>query len=114
MVRLLAEPGAIAEFIRASCELIRVETNDPDEAFRVFDSQNYRGKALMPHDLLKAYHLREMKSESDSMKAALVENWQEVDDADLDRLFSTYLWRIRQWSRGLPAPAFAPRHVNAF
>ena len=31
------------------------------EAFQLFDSQNARGKALDPHDLLKAYHLREMK-----------------------------------------------------
>ncbi|MBJ7353971.1 MAG: DUF262 domain-containing protein [Thermoleophilaceae bacterium] len=113
-VRLMQEPGEIAAFIRARCELIRVETSDPDEAFRVFDSQNYRGKALLPHDLLKAYHLREMHSETESMKAALVETWESVAEAELDRLFSAFLWRIRQWSRGLAAPAFAPRHVEAF
>ncbi|AXT85098.1 hypothetical protein C6I20_07805 [Aeromicrobium sp. A1-2] len=113
-VRLLEQPGEIAAFIRGRCELIRIETNDPDEAFRVFDSQNYRGKALLPHDLLKAYHLREMRSETESMKAALVETWESVAEADLDRLFSAYLWRIRQWSRGLAAPAFAPRHVDVF
>ena len=39
-------------------------TDDVDEAFRVFDSQNYRGKALAPHDLLKAHHLREMREET--------------------------------------------------
>lgn len=107
-------PEQLAEFIRSSCVLIRVETDDPDEAFRVFDSQNYRGKALLPHDLLKAYHLREMHGETDSMKAALVEAWEEVADAELDRLFSTYLWRIKRWSRGLQAPKFAPRHVATF
>lgn len=107
-------PQAVAAFIRGNCEVIRVATDDPDEAFRVFDSQNYRGKPLRPHDLLKAYHLREMRSESAAMREALVEAWQSVPDAELDRLFSTYLWRIKQWTRGLPAPAFAARHVDAF
>ena len=107
-------PGRLADFIRTRCEVIRVETDDADEAFRVFDSQNYRGKALLPHDLLKAYHLREMRGETGSMKAALVEGWEAVPDDELDRLFSTYLWRIKRWSRGLSAPRFAVRHVNAF
>ncbi|MGG7655113.1 DUF262 domain-containing protein [Kocuria rosea] len=105
---------AIADFIRGNCQIIRVETDDPDEAFRVFDSQNYRGKPLLPHDLLKAYHLREMGGESDAMREALVEAWQNVPDAELDRLFSTYLWRIKRWTRGLSAPAFATRHIDAF
>lgn len=108
------DPGQLAAFVREQCEMIRVETDDADEAFRVFDSQNYRGKALLPHDLLKAYHLREMQDESDSMKAALVETWESVDDTELDRLFSAYLWRIRQWSRGLSAPPFAIRNVGVF
>ena len=47
-------------FIEQQCELIVVITNDLSEAFQFFDSQNARGKALYPHDLLKAYHLREM------------------------------------------------------
>ena len=85
-----------------------------DEAFRVFDSQNYRGKALLPHDLLKAYHIREMRGETPSMQSAIVEGWESVPDAELDRLFSAYLWRIQRWSRGLPAPAFTARHIDAF
>ncbi|MCJ8505262.1 DUF262 domain-containing protein [Kocuria flava] len=114
-VKLMEEPAqAVADFIRGNCRIIRVETDDPDEAFRVFDSQNYRGKPLLPHDLLKAYHLREMVGESDAMREALVEAWQNVPDAELDRLFSTYLWRIKRWTRGLSAPAFAVRHIDAF
>jgi hypothetical protein len=107
-------PHQLAAFIRGRCEVIRVETDDADEAFRVFDSQNYRGKALLPHDLLKAYHLREMRGESESMMVALVEGWEAVPDADLDRLFSTYLWRIKRWSRGLSAPRFSVRHIDVF
>lgn len=69
---------------------MRIVTDDIDEAFRVFDSQNYRGKPLAPHDLLKAHHLREMHDESAAMKVAVVEAWEAVNDEDLDRLFSTF------------------------
>lgn len=114
-VKHMDEPlRTFADFIRNNCEIIRVETDDADEAFRVFDSQNYRGKPLLPHDLLKAYHLREMSGESDAMREALVEVWQNVPDAELDRLFSTYLWRIKRWTRGLSAPRFAARHIDSF
>ncbi|MEW1937987.1 DUF262 domain-containing protein [Dietzia maris] len=104
----------LAAFTYDNCVVMRIETNDADEAFRVFDSQNYRGKSLLPHDLLKAYHLREIRGESELMKVALVEAWEAVPDADLDRLFSSYLWRIRRWSRGMSAPAFSTDHVDEF
>jgi hypothetical protein len=106
--------GELARFIREECELVRVVTDDVDEAFRVFDSQNYRGKPLAPHDLLKAYHLREMRDETAAMKAAVVEAWESVKDADLDRLFSTYLYRISRWSRGESAPKFSIHDIGMF
>jgi hypothetical protein len=106
--------GELARFIRQECELVRVVTDDVDEAFRVFDSQNYRGKPLAPHDLLKAYHLREMHDETAAMKAAVVEAWESVKDADLDRLFSTYLYRIAHWSRGESAPKFSIHDIGMF
>ncbi len=105
---------ALVTFIKHKCELIRIETDDIDEAFRVFDSQNYRGKPLAPHDLLKAYHLREMRDETPAMTAALVEAWESVGDAELDRLFSIYLYRIARWSRGERAPKFTPQDIGLF
>ncbi|RKW99274.1 hypothetical protein D9C01_13160 [Corynebacterium diphtheriae] len=39
------------------CTLVRLVVNDLDAAFQMFDSQNTRGRALLPTDLLKAYHL---------------------------------------------------------
>lgn len=104
----------LPRFILEQCQLVRVETDDPDEAFRVFDSQNYRGKPLAPHDLLKAYHLREMREETDAMKAAVVETWESVKDDELDRLFSTYLYRIARWSRGEAAPKFTIHDIGMF
>ncbi|MCU6501903.1 DUF262 domain-containing protein [Rugamonas sp. A1-17] len=105
---------ALARFIRNRCELVSVTTDDIDEAFRVFDSQNYRGKPLAPHDLLKAHHLREMRDESPAMKAAVVETWESVGDEELDRLFSTYLYRIARWSRGESAPNFSIHDIGLF
>jgi hypothetical protein len=38
------ERRALIPFIREHCQLVRIETNDVDEAFRVFDSQRtFRG-----------------------------------------------------------------------
>lgn len=104
----------LLSFMLNRCEVVRVETDEPDEAFRVFDSQNYRGKPLAPHDLLKAHHLREMRDDTDAMKAAVVEVWESADDADLDRLFSTYLYRISRWSRGESAPGFRTQDIGMF
>lgn len=109
-----AERRDLATFVRGRCELVRVVTDDADEAFRVFDSQNYRGKPLAPHDLLKAHHLREMRDETPAMKAAVVETWESVRDEDLDRLFSTYLYRIACWSRDLRASAFTAQQIGMF
>lgn len=108
------ERSALLRLIRERCQFVRVVTDDVDEAFRVFDSQNYRGKPLAPHDLLKAHHLREMRNESAAMKSAVVETWESVKDADLDRLFSTYLYRIMRWSRGESAPGFTNDDVGLF
>ena len=99
------DAARLSDFVRWRCEVVTVETDDVDEAFRVFDSQNYRGKPLAPHDLLKAHHLREMKDESPAMKSAVVEDWESVRDKDLDRLFAVYLYRIARWSKGQGAPA---------
>ena len=108
------EKADLLAFIGTQCQLVRVVTDDVDEAFRVFDSQNYRGKPLAPHDLLKAHHLREMQSESAAMKAAVVETWESVKDEELDRLFSTFLYRIARWSRGESAPGFAIHDIGMF
>lgn len=106
--------GKLAQFIRDRCELVCVETDDIDEAFRVFDSQNYRGKPLAPHDLLKAHHLRGMRDETAATKAAVVETWESFRDDELDRLFSTYLYRIARWSRGEGTRKFTIHDIGMF
>lgn len=110
----LDERQALASFIRDKCHVIRVLTDDVDEAFRVFDSQNYRGRPLAPHDLLKAHHLREMRRESDALKAATVEEWESAGDDTLDELFSLYLYRVAKWSKGETAPGFTIHDIHMF
>lgn len=110
----LPDDDGLVSFIRDRCQLVRIVTDDVDEAFRVFDSQNYRGKPLAPHDLLKAHHLREMRDDSAAMKAAVVQTWEDVGDDELDRLFSIYLYRIARWSRGESAPGFSSHDIEMF
>ena len=65
----------LRDFIEKQCELIVVITDDVSEAFQFFDSQNARGKALYPHDLLKAYHLREMSDIDERKTEQIVKEW---------------------------------------
>ena len=89
----------LREFIEMRCELIVVVTNDISEAFQFFDSQNARGKKLYPHDLLKAYHLREMDNVSETETEAIVRRWEDVSQRTLASLFGDYLYRLREWVR---------------
>lgn len=109
-----SDQESLTRFIRDSCTVVQVVTDDVDEAFRVFDSQNYRGKPLAPHDLLKAHHLREMRGESETLKAATVEQWESAGDRTLSELFSLYLYRISKWSRGESAPEFTTQEIETF
>lgn len=102
------------DFLDAKAQVLRIVTDDEDEAFQFFDSQNFRGKSLRPHDLLKAFHLREMTDASASEQRAVVEQWEKADENALDRLFGTYLARIHWWSRNLPARTFTNDDLDLF
>ncbi len=87
-------------FIEKQCELIVVITDDISEAFQFFDSQNARGKALYPHDLLKAFHLREMVDLDETKTEQIVKDWEKVPQHDLAVFFGDYLYRIKEWING--------------
>jgi hypothetical protein len=71
-----------------------------DEAFQLFDSQNARGKALEPYDLLKAFHLREMEFDSEDDRTKCVERWEtSVDNGTLKPIMGNHLFKIRKWSK---------------
>ena len=101
-------------FIEKQCELIVVITNDISEAFQFFDSQNARGKKLYPHDLLKAYHLREMNDIGVEETEKVVKRWEDVNQNKLADLFGEYLFRVREWLRGNYAWELNEHNIDKF
>lgn len=102
------------DFLLNHCEFAVFILDDVSEAFQFFDSQNARGRDLEPHDLLKAYHLREFSAQEQQLKAETVAHWESLDSEHLAKLFSNYLFRIRLWSRGKSARYFNKDHVYLF
>ena len=103
-------------FFYNKCKLVQIILFDNvSEAFQFFDSQNTRGKELEPHDLLKAFHLREMNNSStEEEKKKIVERWEAMDIKKLSKLFAHYLFRIRNWSKGYSARYFTKNDINVF
>ncbi len=102
------------DFFLNKCQVVAVALNDVSEAFQFFDSQNARGRDLEPHDLLKAYHLREFSPRDEQLKAATVARWESSDTKELATLFSQYLYRIRNWSKGVSARYFSKGDSDLF
>lgn len=94
-------------------EVVVITVNKVSEAFQLFDSQNTRGKALDPHDLLKAYHLREMKKYPYEMEHA-VTKWEAKDTSQIRELFDLYLFPIWNWSRGLKSKPFTAKEIDTY
>ncbi len=101
-------------FFYERCELVQVTISDVSEAFQFFDSQNARGKDLEPHDLLKAYHLREMTGIAETERIACIRQWEDLDTAALSTLFTDYLYPVRQWAKGRSARYFTKADVDVF
>ena len=108
------ETVALLEYVKQNCEFIVVITDDLSEAFQFFDSQNARGKKLYPHDLLKAYHLREMRELDAGEVEGVVRDWEDLDQGRLSALFSDYLYCVKRWVRGNPAYDFTERDIQMF
>lgn len=104
----------LEEFVEKRCELIVVVTSDVSEAFQFFDSQNARGKALYPHDLLKAYHLREMIDIEENEVERIVKGWEQISQSGLADFFGNYLYRIKEWVNGNRAEVLDERNIHMF
>lgn len=100
-------------FFFKKCEFVYIELKDISEAFQFFDSQNTRGKDLAPHDLLKAFHLREMLDSTEEERLECVNNWEEVSDS-LNYIFENYLYKIRSWSKGRSGMNFNKDKIGTF
>lgn len=103
-------------FIRVFDEILEVvviSVEKVSEAFQLFDSQNTRGKSLDPHDLLKAYHLREMKKYPYDMEHA-VTKWESKDTNQIRELFDLFLFPVWNWSRGLKSKPFTAKEIDTY
>lgn len=103
-------------YIEAMAELLEfviVSTTQLAESFQLFDSQNTRGRALAPHDLLKAFHLREMRNHPNEMKHT-VEKWERTDPKDIHLLFQDYLFPVKHWIEKDNGHRFTSADIDEF
>ncbi|CAM4225583.1 DUF262 domain-containing protein [Vibrio neonatus] len=114
------EKQELLDFVLNKCELIQVTLDDLSEAFQFFDSQNARGKALAPHDLLKAYHLREMMGSTDQTERLHHVNlWEQGvnpdnEIANLHTIMGEFLFRMRRWIDGDYGIQFSRHNIDVF
>ncbi len=94
-------------------EVVVVCVKKTSEAFQLFDSQNTRGKELDPHDLLKAYHLREMKKFPYEMEHA-VTKWEAKSTKQIRELFDLYLYPIWNWSHRIKSKSFTAKEIDTY
>ena len=94
-------------------QFVLIKVTKQSEAFQLLDSQNNRGKSLDPHDLLKAYHLREMRSDKYSMIHA-VKKWEEKDSKEINNLFDWYLFPILNWSNKEKTNEFTVDEIDVY
>lgn len=93
-------------------EVVVITVNEISEAFQLFDSQNSRGRALYPHDLLKAYHLRVMSGKKGEERA--VEEWEAKDPKAIAELFRDYLFPIWHWARRCKCGGFTAADIDLY
>ena len=118
---------SLAKNLFENVALTVVSTTSIDEAFTFFDSQNSRGIPLHTTDLLKAHHLRAIRSHApeDSGRVEPIQRdsakrWEGMQQAQhtdrlpagedpVHRLFNYYLWRGRNWFGHLREPLYPSR-----
>ena len=109
------DDGVKEAFDKALSEVLEVvvlTVNELSEAFQLFDSQNSRGRALYPHDLLKAYHLRVMSGKKGEEHA--VEEWEAKDPKAIAGLFRDYLFPIWHWARRRKCGGFTTADIDLY
>lgn len=104
---------SILKAMESILQFVVIKVGDISEAFQLFDSQNHRGKALDPHALLKAYHLREMQDSPYEMMLT-VNKWESRDSKSIKDLFELYLYPIWKWSKILDTVPFTTKEIDVY
>ena len=114
--------------LEQSLQVVVVCVDKCDYAFQLFDSQNVKGRRLEPHDLLKAYHLRELDEdirlnpdcyenvghETKDPRLLVVTQWENFDVQDLSYLFDKLLYPILKWSGKERCYGFTTKDLKSF
>lgn len=109
------DDGVKEAFDKALSEVLEVvvlTVNELSEAFQLFDSQNTRGRELYPHDLLKAYHLREIHDKYDMQRAVL--KWESKNPKAIRELFDNYLFPLWNWSKRRKSSRFTAVEIDLY
>lgn len=98
------------------CTMVRItiHSENVQEAFQFFDSQNTRGKELKPHDLLKSYHLREMDDMPEIRKVQLINTWENTNQKALALLFENNLFPLVCWYRYKDGINYSEKDIKTF
>lgn len=98
----------------AYATVVVIRVKELSAAFRLFDSQNSRGKKVSPPALLKAYHLRAMSGAEKKELHDRVEKWEGVSPRDIDSLFEDRLYPVLLWTRKEDARRFTEKDIDEF
>ncbi len=108
------ELDSYLDYLLDKCTFVKIVTNELKEAFQLFDSQNSRGKDLSPHDLLKAYHLREMNNEEVRFKIKLINKWENINQKELEKFFYYHLYPLIKWYKNKSGLYYSKNDIGNF
>lgn len=109
-----SEKEDFISYVLDNCTFVKIVTESEQEAFQFFDSQNSRGKALDPHDLLKSFHLREMAEESKEDKVKIVSDWENVNQKELATFFENCLYPLVRYYNGEDGLYYSVKKITIF
>ena len=107
-----ATKAAFNKALGDTLEIVVLTVNELSEAFQLFDSQNTRGRELYPHDLLKAYHLREIHDKYGMQRAVL--KWESKEPKAIRELFDNYLFPLWNWSKRHKSRRFTAAEIDHY
>ncbi|HQM02481.1 MAG TPA: DUF262 domain-containing protein [Ruminococcus flavefaciens] len=106
--------GEYADYLLNNCTIVKIITENEQEAFQFFDSQNSRGKELKPQDLLKSYHLREMRDDPEEAKVKLINTWENMKQDELEIIFAENLYPLVNWYKGKDGLYYSSKKISTF
>lgn len=109
-----ADIGRYIGYLLDECTMVKIVAGSEQEAFQFFDSQNARGKALAPHDLLKSYHLREMNDEPEASKVEIINEWENAKQNELEDLFADNLYPLVRWYQYKDGLGYSSKEIRTF